>query len=295
MLRRDLLLLLALIGTAAPSALAAGPPSAAAVVEWSLSSWPPYVSNEPGTDGGPFRAMVQAIAADLPEYEHVVTIEPLSRTNARLENGERLCTVGKIATPKRAERLTFSRIILHFLPNRLITTAATADSLGLRAGVAVDVAALLAEGQITLALREQRSFGPLDPALAKREGSAVQRVYREADGFRLILAGRVDATIAQPPEVSYFIRANPHGADALRAFPIAGIGPIEAPLAGCTRGDWGAAMIAHIDAAASTEVFAAFVQPYERLLDQTATAEYRALLTKTGLMVNGQLRDPRRR
>lgn len=218
-------------------------------VLWAALDFPPFQVRDGEFRGsGSFDGLLDLLVARLPDLEHEVLTMTFARREDEMRNGVRLCTPGLFRTAERERYLVFSLPALIHLDNRVITLASRAHVLG-SAGP-VDLEALLARPDLVGGIFSQRSFAPNIDPLVRRHASRknlVVRALRPAQMFEMLLEGELDWAIMFPHEAAFLARKFP-GSPPLAVSPILGTPPYSVTAVACTKGPWGEAMIARVDA-----------------------------------------------
>jgi len=260
-----------------------------APVEWRIPDvFPWHVGSGPRAGDGVIDRTVAAIASRIPDRDHRVRGEPLSRILGTARRGEAICTAGVLRTPERERHLVFTQAERPALGNRLVLRAPLARAHGLEPGSEVP-AAVVARlvSSATIAVLLDRSFGPgIDAAVAAGGGGTV-RMHDMEQLIRLADAGRFDGFFAYAVEIrpDAFLPGGPLG--DFRSFAVDGASAGRTPLAACTRAGEGQALVARIDAAAAEDpsLLAAAAEAYASWLDPDSRGLYARLSAEMGIDV----------
>jgi uncharacterized protein (TIGR02285 family) len=230
-------------------ALAAGRAVAAERIVWAVLDFPPFqIIDGPYRGSGSFDGLLDELIRRMPEYQHEVVPMSFARREQEVRDGRPVCTPGIFKTPEREKLTVFSKPSLIHLDNRLVFLASRAAELG--GADPVDLEGVIARRDLVIGVSAQRSFAPnIDPVLARHAGdpNLLLRSLKTGQLFELLLKGEIDATIMFPHEAAFLAHGfGVEGRVATRR--IAGTPPYIITHAACTKGTWGEAVMARIDA-----------------------------------------------
>jgi uncharacterized protein (TIGR02285 family) len=222
---------------------------AAEPLVWAVLDFPPFQILDGESRGtGSFDGLLGLLTTEMPDYRHEVVGMTFARREEEIRQGSQLCTPGMFRTPAREKLLLFSRPALLHLDNRLVVRRETLARLPAPRPVLLDQ--VLADQSLLGGIIADRSFAPnIDETLRRHAGAPnlLVRTMKSAQLFEMLSRGDIDYTILFPHEVAYLARAAGHRDDIV-VLPIAGTPPHIMTHVACTKGPWGAATIAAVDA-----------------------------------------------
>ena len=223
------------------------------VIEWTVMDLPPSSIPVNGqlTDGL-VDVILKMVFAEMPEYEHRITVTPIARTWVSLADGAPTCFTTALITPER-ERIAYTTLVQLTPPPQLVVSADAAARIPRNGKGEVPPSTLFSHGDLRGVVTPLRSYGAtLDALLAQRPAqSGIREVAASGSGsniLEMLSKGRADYTVEFDYVLRYQQSRFPDSVSGkLLALPIAGMQPIPTGIA-CPRTEWGRKMIVRIDA-----------------------------------------------
>lgn len=274
----------ALVLTAMPQALAAGPSR----VTWIIPSFAPVTtgSGESDNQGYADRALAYLVART-PEYEHVIERANLARFFLLADIQDGVCHPALVRTGDPAETQLFSIAAYRTLGNRLITTEKTAAHLRsfLNSEGSLSFAALKKQPKMVLGYSRSRAYGQEigDFIDWMQDRHQAYDVGASATAIRMLTGGRVDYTFVTPIQAGYyFAQSKPAAGTRLTSFALEGVPTTVDSYIACSRGPISERLIASFNALIPSPDFRASWWPtYERWLDDESRHEAKKILAQS--------------
>lgn len=245
-------------------------------ITWLLGETPGHTAGS--ADGvNPSDWLLPYLREHWPGVQQVELLANARRTWQMLGNGEQACSASSVRTPEREKMAYFTNTLLG-PPLQLIARREKLSALPRNAAGEIDLARVLADGHLTGALVEGRSYGSyIDKLLAQRPDNKSVTLYAASDFGSKIMPmldiGRADYSIGYDIAIAEARARNP--ASQLFSLPIAGASaPVPAGIA-CPRTPWGLAAIRGIDRILGTPAGAAMLREItERWLTPESRQRY---------------------
>ena len=137
---------------------------------WTLRDMPPFTILEGPLKGqGIADRMLALLQADMPQYQHVLSVANRARANQILNSGQLTCDSGLLWSKEREQVMYFSIPTLGLLTNGVVVRKADEALLApyIKKGE-FDLAAFVDDGRYNLGTLVERSYGKVIDAELKR-------------------------------------------------------------------------------------------------------------------------------
>lgn len=219
-------------------------------ISWAVTNWPPFDAINGVEQGYAQSRLRQALIKALPQYQH--SLIAMNRLGAESEarEGTKLCMNSSLNVAYRHDFFAYSRPEIVFLPRYLVARADLAASLQLPEPTHIRDLDTVLDGR-TLALITGFYYHPEVDALRARMPDSISDIPHGSDPVRLVQAGRGDFAMVYPSQVEMF-RRQPGDGPEPALYPLADFGNSRTTYVTCTKGPWGEAVLADINAAIDT-------------------------------------------
>lgn len=245
--------LAALIGLACIAVVHAEPE-----ITWYLYDLPPFVIAEGPRKGEGFVELTlrNQLIPGLPDYKHKVVVAPLQRLSLMLKTDPTACNPALLKNPEREQFMSFSVPFLAAIPSGMFARRADSARLApyLEASGKLSLAKLLQDGHLTIGIDSARSYSaPADAVLKPYKGKpnvfGLSTPEASKSLVQMVLAGRIDAVLAQPFEVPYYFGGKSSQAGkGLKFYRLAEQADYALNHAACAKGEFGQGVIRKINA-----------------------------------------------
>lgn len=248
------LALVVLLGSVVPSGNAQETKTKQSIV-WLLNDFPPFILLNGELPGSGFvDATVKYLVQHMPEFEHRFEVSGVARTQGLMAQGMPVCHPALLRTPEREKLAVFSNPVHFVLTHHVVLPSQHLQRFQahIEPNGKINLHSLLADRQLSTSRTEGRSLGvEIDTALASHQ----QQPHLKTTGvhfdapFRQLAAGWTDYVFAYPVEPSYYKKQGSIPAQLeLSYLPIAGLKDYTLGSIACTKGTWGQAITARINA-----------------------------------------------
>ncbi|MBB5206129.1 uncharacterized protein (TIGR02285 family) [Inhella inkyongensis] len=222
-----------------------------AEIRWAIVDGPPYHNDGPKgvarsvdeLGDGLTDRLIAGIAAQLPQWRHVLVPTGRSRMWREIQAGRPLCYADAFKTPERLRWAYFT-----------LATAPVPQMLAAREGLLpageVSLQALLKQTDLTAVFERDRSYGPVLDPMIRSAGSQVRigSLPSTPQLLRMLEAGRMDYLVEYPLALHYLAqRLQPAPRISYHALAEERQ-PLPSYIA-CTRSPWGRKAIEALDQA----------------------------------------------
>ncbi|UKV15514.1 transporter substrate-binding domain-containing protein [Thalassospiraceae bacterium SW-3-3] len=258
---------------------------------WAVPPFAPAFISEDGKLTGYASDTQNWFAARLDDYQQEIMEVPLARLLAEMRNGAAddhpghiRCSTTLIPTDERREYISFAKTILLHLPISVVIRAEDEENFKpfLDEEGHIQLGKLMANGDMTTALRIGRSYGALIDNYVERYRNAPQ-IMRMADDsklLKLLELGRIDWTFYFPSEAEFYRRETAPN-QMIKSLPIRGNTNLLEATIGCAKTPAGQQAIARINQIVATNpdmpwtnFYAAWLSPQDREWFVAARAHY---------------------
>lgn len=244
---------------------------------WLKRDLPPlFIFEGPKKGQGVIDQFLSTLVAGMPQYQHSVLRVNRARGLQMLHEPALTCDAALNWSQERASWLAFSVPVFRAMSNGLAVRRIDRELLTpyLQNGE-VDLAALLAPGNVTLGIVAERNYGEfLDALLKQAPPKALTLHYgNQALGSLLQMQrlGRLQILLGYRPEIRYQAQQQGIAEDELQFYPIRGTGKYLSGYIGCTDTPEGRQAIVEINQLLRTlprdhlsEAYAAWLDPDSR-------------------------------
>lgn len=258
---------------------------------WAVPPFAPAFISEDGKLTGYASDTQNWFAARLDDYQHEIMEVPLARLLAEMRNGAAdehpghiRCSTTLIPTDERREYISFAKTILLHLPISVVIRAEDEANFKpfLDEEGHIQLGQLMANGDMTTALRIGRSYGVLIDNYVERYRNAPQimPVADDSKLLKLLELGRIDWTFYFPSEAEFYRREIAPN-QMIKSLPIRGNTNLLEATIGCAKTPAGQQAISRINQIVDTNpdmpwtnFYAAWLSPQDREWFVAARAHY---------------------
>ncbi|OXR32796.1 hypothetical protein PSUM_12185 [Pseudomonas umsongensis] len=220
---------------------------------WLKRDLPPlFIFNGPEKGQGIIDQLLRQLIAGMPQYRHSVMKVNRARGLQMLHEPSLTCDAALNWSKERESWIAFSLPVFRAMSNGLAVRSNEREVLTpfLKDGE-VDLAALLATGNVTLGIVAERNYGEyLDALLKQAPGKALTLHYgNDALGSLLQMQrlGRLQLLLGYRPEIRYQARQQGIAEEELQFYPVRGTGRYLSGYIGCTNTPQGRQAIIEIN------------------------------------------------
>lgn len=222
---------------------------------WAVNNAPPFhINNGPMQGLGICDALITATENALPELPARRLIRPLTRVGVEFERSENMCIPCLIYSESGHPGAYLSKPTHWYPPHGVITSQELAKELTEKFGNPIQLSALLQDNDYYFGYPDGRRYGRLQPLIDSFTGSNSYRVVRTGDNattaiLAMIRANRVHYTIDYSPLVTFdrfLVGSDMAFLEIAENQSQQVLGSI-----GCTKNEWGHAMIEKINSVVS--------------------------------------------
>lgn len=232
----------------------APPAQARETLVWLLRELPPLtIFDGPQRGQGAADKTIALLIKALPEYDHVIQRVNRPRAIQLLQEPGLHCDSTLLWTPERAKFISFSIPSVVTFSNGLIVRPADRPLLApFMVGNEVDLAALLASGQLKVGRVAERSYGPFVDGVLKQAPADSLTPHYGSDAVSSLMQmeqrGRLQALIGYLIEARYLATQQGMAPDQFSFVPIKGVEKYQFNHVGCNANAAGQIAINRINA-----------------------------------------------
>ncbi|WP_374348398.1 TIGR02285 family protein [Chitinimonas sp.] len=229
-----------------------GPARAADTVLWYITELQPlHISDGPMAEQGMLDVMLsKVIMPGLPQFKHRVITASVSRSFRDMSDRTDVCHPSTQMTPERSKRYLFSAPTFRYLPVGLIVRS---DSVGALAAYSnrkgqVVLAQYLKQPGNQLGVVSNRAYGEaLDTLLQQPNVTSSSASTATTNLQRMLLGGRITATLGYSFETAWFELQNPQHEGKLSWLPLQEQPESMLGRVSCSRSEQGQLLIKQLD------------------------------------------------
>ncbi len=247
---------------------------------WTIRDMPPFnILEGPLKGQGIADRMLAMLMADLPQYEHIVSVANRARATQILTSGVLSCDPGMLWSKEREQIMYFSIPTLGILTNGVVVRKSDQQTLApfVKQGE-FDLAAYLADGRYTIGTLVERSYGKVIDAELKRAKPNTIIVHHGTDAtlslLRMQQHRRLDAVLGYWPEMRYQTQEANVPLDALDYYPIKGVPAYQLGYVSCSKTPEGLEAIKAINASVRRLRDGEVIDLYAQWLDGATREAY---------------------
>ncbi|GLK87856.1 TIGR02285 family protein [Pseudomonas turukhanskensis] len=253
---------------------------------WTIRDMPPFLILEgPLKNRGIADRMLQLLIADMPQYEHVLSVANRARATQMLTSGVLTCDPGMLWSQEREQIMYFSIPTMGILTNGVAVRKADEAQLApfVQQGE-FDLGAYLADGGYTIGTLVDRSYGKVIDAELKNAKPNTIIVHHGTDAtlslLRMQQHRRLDAVLGYWPEMRYQSENASVPLDALNFYPVKGVPAYQLGYVSCSKTPEGLEAVKAINASVRRLREGEVIDLYAQWLDgSTRTAYLKAAKT----------------
>lgn len=208
---------------------------------WTIRDMPPFnILEGPLKGQGISDRMLGLLMADLPQYEHVLSVANRARATQILTSGVLTCDPGLLWSKEREQMMYFSIPTLGILTNGIVLRKADEAELSrfIHKGE-FDLSAFLADGHYTLGTLVERSYGKVIDAELKQANPKNLVIHHGTDAtlslLRMQQHQRLSAVLGYWPELRYQSENAGVPLDALNFYPVKGVPTYQLTYVTCSK------------------------------------------------------------
>jgi len=247
---------------------------------WTIRDMPPFTILEGPLKGkGIADRMLALLQADLPQYEHVVSVANRARANQILSSGTLTCDSGLLWSKEREQMMYFSIPTLGILTNGVVVRKVDEEKLApfINNGE-FDLAAFIADGRYNLGTLVERSYGKvIDAELARAKPGTIV-VHHGTDAtlslLRMQQHQRLSVVLGYWPELRYQGENAGVTLEALNFYPVKGVPTYQLAYVTCSKTAEGLQAIKAINASVRRLREGEVVDLYAQWLDGATRKAY---------------------
>jgi uncharacterized protein (TIGR02285 family) len=247
---------------------------------WTIRDMPPFnILEGPLKNQGIADRMLALLMADLPQYEHVLSVANRARATQILNSGVLTCDPGLLWSKEREATMYFSIPTLGILTNGVVVRKADEPDLApfIQKGE-FDLSAFLADGRYTLGTLVERSYGKVIDAELKQANPKNLVVHHGTDAtlslLRMQQHQRLNAVLGYWPELRYQSENAGVPLDALNFYPVKGVPTYQLAYVTCSKTPEGLEAIKAINASVRRLREGEVIDLYAQWLDGTTREAY---------------------
>lgn len=247
---------------------------------WTIRDMPPFnILEGPLKGKGIADRMLVLLMADLPQYEHVITVANRARSTQILTSGVLSCDPGMLWSKEREHIMYFSIPTLGILTNGVAVRKADEPAMApfVQQGE-FDLAAFLGDGRYTIGTLVERSYGKVIDAELKRAKPSTLVVHHGTDAtlslLRMQQHRRLDAVLSYWPEMRYQSQEANVPLDALDYYPVKGVPAYQLGYVSCSKTPEGLEAINAINASVRRLREGEVIDLYAQWLDGATREAY---------------------
>lgn len=220
---------------------------------WLLRELPPLTIFEgPQRGQGAADKTIALLIKGLPEYDHVIQRVNRPRAMQMLHEPGLHCDSTLLWTPERAKFITFSApSVVTFSNGLIVRTADRALLAPFMIGDEVDLAALLASGQLKVGAVAERSYGPFVDGVLKQAPADSLTLHYGSDAVSSLMQmeqrGRLQGLIGYLIEARYLASQQGMAPEQFSFVPIKGVEKYQFNHVGCNANAAGQVAINRIN------------------------------------------------
>ncbi|MBV6825127.1 TIGR02285 family protein [Pseudomonas sp. PD9R] len=247
---------------------------------WLKRDLPPlFIFEGPKKGQGVIDQLLTQLVAGMPQYQHSVMKVNRARGLQMLRESSLTCDAALNWSKEREGWIAFSVPVFRAMSNGLAVRRIDRDTLTpfIKDGE-VDLAALLASGNITLGIIAERNYGEFLDALLKQAPPKALTLHYGNDALGSLLQmqrrGRLRLLLGYRPEIRYQAQLQGIAEDELQFYPIRGTGKYLSGYIGCTNTPQGRQAIIEINQLLHNLPRDHLSEGYAAWLDPESRSEY---------------------
>jgi uncharacterized protein (TIGR02285 family) len=244
---------------------------------WLKRDLPPlFIFEGPDKNQGVIDQLLRQLIAGMPQYQHSVKKVNRARGLQMLRESALTCDAALNWSKERDNWIAFSVPVFRAMSNGLAVRRGDQEVLTpfIKDGE-VDLAAMLANGSVTLGIIAERNYGEFIDALLKQAPPQALTLHYGNDALGSLLQmqrlGRLHLLLGYRPEIRYQAQRQGIDEDELQFYPIRGTGKYLSGYIGCTDTPQGRQAIIEINQLLHnlprddlSEAYAAWLDPESR-------------------------------
>jgi uncharacterized protein (TIGR02285 family) len=247
---------------------------------WLKRDLPPlFIFDGPQKSQGVIDQLLRQLIAGMPQYQHSVMKVNRARGLQMLHEPALTCDAALNWSKEREGWIAFSVPVFRAMSNGLAVRRIDREVLTpfIKNGE-VDLAALLATGNVTMGIVAERNYGEFLDVLIKQAPPKALTLHYGNDALGSLLQmqrlGRLRLLLGYRPEIRYQAQQQGIGEDELQFYPIRGTGKYLSGYIGCTDTPKGRQAIIEINELLRTLSRAPLSEAYAAWLDPESRSEY---------------------
>ncbi|MGH8385337.1 MAG: TIGR02285 family protein [Pseudomonas sp.] len=247
---------------------------------WLKRDLPPlFIFDGPEKGQGVIDQLLTKLIAGLPQYQHSVMKVNRARGLQMLHEPSLTCDAALNWSKERETWIAFSIPVFRAMSNGLAVRRVDREVLApfIKDGE-VDLAALLATGNVTLGIVAERNYGEYLDALLKQAPPKALTLHYGNDALGSLLQmqrlGRLQLLLGYRPEIRYQAQQQGIAENELQFYPIRGTGKYLSGYIGCTDTPQGRQVISEINKLLLTLPRDELSEAYAAWLDPESRGEY---------------------
>ena len=247
---------------------------------WLKRDLPPlFIFDGPQKSQGVIDQLLRQLIAGMPQYQHSVMKVNRARGLQMLHEPALTCDAALNWSKEREGWIAFSVPVFRAMSNGLAVRRIDREVLTpfIKDGE-VDLAALLATGNVTMGIVAERNYGEFLDVLIKQAPPKALTLHYGNDALGSLLQmqrlGRLRLLLGYRPEIRYQAQQQGIGEDELQFYPIRGTGKYLSGYIGCTDTPKGRQAIIEINELLRTLSRAPLSEAYAAWLDPESRSEY---------------------
>jgi uncharacterized protein (TIGR02285 family) len=247
---------------------------------WLKRDLPPlFIFDGPQKSQGVIDQLLRQLIAGMPQYQHSVMKVNRARGLQMLHEPALTCDAALNWSKEREGWIAFSVPVFRAMSNGLAVRRIDREVLTpfIKDGE-VDLAALLATGNVTMGIVAERNYGEFLDVLIKQAPPKALTLHYGNDALGSLLQmqrlGRLRLLLGYRPEIRYQAQQQGIGEDELQFYPIRGTGKYLSGYIGCTDTPKGRQAIIEINELLRTLPRDHLSEAYAAWLDPESRSEY---------------------
>jgi uncharacterized protein (TIGR02285 family) len=247
---------------------------------WLKRDLPPlFIFDGPQKSQGVIDQLLRQLIAGMPQYQHSVMKVNRARGLQMLHEPALTCDAALNWSKEREGWIAFSVPVFRAMSNGLAVRRIDREVLTpFITNGEVDLAALLATGNVTMGIVAERNYGEFLDVLIKQAPPKALTLHYGNDALGSLLQmqrlGRLRLLLGYRPEIRYQAQQQGIGEDELQFYPIRGTGKYLSGYIGCTDTPKGRQAIIEINELLRTLSRAPLSEAYAAWLDPESRSEY---------------------
>jgi uncharacterized protein (TIGR02285 family) len=247
---------------------------------WLKRDLPPlFIFDGPQKSQGVIDQLLRQLIAGMPQYQHSVMKVNRARGLQMLHEPALTCDAALNWSKDRESWIAFSVPVFRAMSNGLAVRRIDREVLTpFISDGEVDLAALLATGDVTMGIVAERNYGEFLDTLIKQAPPKALTLHYGNDALGSLLQmqrlGRLRLLLGYRPEIRYQARQQGIAEDELQFYPIRGTGKYLSGYIGCTDTPQGRQAIVEINELLRTLPREHLSEAYAAWLDPESRSEY---------------------